>query len=339
MRAVTIPKHGQPSVLEVREYPDPTPGAGEVRIAVRAAGLNFAEISARQGLYPDAPKPPCVVGYEVAGLVDAVGSGVTQFREGDRVLAMTRFGGHASSVVAPIATVFPMPAKMSFAEGAALPVNYLTAHHMMFYLGTVHPRSTLLVHAAAGGVGTAVLQLAKLVDGLTTFGTASASKHDYLRALGCTHPIDYRTEDYVQVVKEKTKGRGVDIVLDPMGGENWKKSWSLLAPAGRWVAFGFSAGIAGSSLSYLRVAMQAVKTPFVTPLAAMNDNKSLQGCNMGHLWDETTILEPQIRRLLELYESGVIKPHVDAEIPFDRAAEAHVMLEERKNKGKVVLVP
>ncbi len=339
MRAVTITKHGLPSVLEVREYPDPTPGPGQVRVAVRAAGLNFAEISARQGLYPDAPKPPCVVGYEVAGVVDAVGPGVTAHREGDRVIAMTRFGGHASSVVAPAANTFAMPAKMSFAEGAALPVNYLTAHHMLFHLGTVHPRSSLLIHAAAGGVGTAVLQLVKPIEGVVTYGTASASKHDYLRALGCTHPIDYRNQDYVEVVKEKTGGRGVDIVLDPMGGENWKKSWALLAPAGRWVAFGFSAGLEGSSLSYLRVAMQAIRTPFVTPLAAMDQNKSLQGCNMGHLWDEASILDPQVRRLLELYEAGVIKPHVDAEIPFDRAAEAHMMLEERKNKGKVVLIP
>jgi NADPH:quinone reductase-like Zn-dependent oxidoreductase len=339
MRAVTIPKYGPPSVLEVREYPDPTPGPGQVRIAVRAAGLNFAEISARQGLYPDAPKPPCVVGYEVSGVVDAVGEGVTAHREGDRVLAMTRFGGHASSVVAPAINTFPMPASMSFAEGAALPVNYLTAHHMLYYLGTVHPRSTLLVHAAAGGVGTAVLQLVRRVEGVVTFGTASASKHDYLRKLGCTHPIDYRTQDYVEVVRSLTGGRGVDLVLDPMGGDNWKKSWSLLAPAGRWVAFGFSAGIEGSEVSYLRVAMQALAMPFISPLKAMDQNKSLQGCNMGHLWDESTILVPQVERLLQLYEQGVIKPHVDAEVPFERAAEAHAMLEGRRNKGKVVLVP
>jgi synaptic vesicle membrane protein VAT-1 len=310
-----------------------------VRIAVRAAGLNFAEISARQGLYPGAPKLPSIVGYEVSGVIDALGSGVTNFAEGDRVVAMTRFGGHASSVVVPTQTVFRMPAAMSFAEGAALPVNYLTAHHMLFYIGTVHPRSSLLVHAAAGGVGTAVLQLVRPIPEVTTFGTASASKHDYLRALGCTHPIDYGTEDYAAVIKAKTNGRGVDIVLDPLGGEHWKKSWALLAPAGRWVAFGFSAAMQGSSLNYLRVAAQAIRTPFVTPLGAMDENKSIQGCNLGNLWDEPTILEPQVRRLLELYEAGVIKPHVDAEVPFDRAAEAHIMLESRKNKGKVVLVP
>jgi len=339
MRAITIPKNGPPSVLEVREYPDPTPKDGEVRIAVRAAGLNFAEISARQGLYPDAPPLPSVVGYEVAGIVDAVGPGVTRHKEGDRVLAMTRFGGHATLVVVPEAMAFTMPVQMTFSEGAALPVNYLTAHHMLFQIGTVLPGSSLLIHSAAGGVGTAVLQLIRPIKNVISFGTASASKHDYLRALGCTHPIDYRTDDYFDIVKEKTNGRGVELVLDPLGGSNWKKSWNLLAPAGRMVCFGFSAGIEGDRLSYLRVATQAMQMPFITPIKAMNDNRGLQGVNMGHLWNEGHILEPQIRRLIELYEQGVVKPHVDAEVKFDRAAEAHEMIESRRSKGKIVLIP
>ncbi|MFO0728350.1 MAG: medium chain dehydrogenase/reductase family protein [Myxococcota bacterium] len=339
MRAVTITKHGAPSVLKVLEHPDPEPQAGEIRVEVKAAGLNFAEVSARQGLYPDAPKPPCVVGYEVAGLVDKVGAGVTKFAVGDRVLAMTRFGGHASSVVVKEAFAFKMPAAMSYAEGAALPVNYLTAHHMLFQIGTVHPNSTLLIHMAAGGVGTAVLQLVQKIPGLVTIGTASASKHDYLRKLGCTHAIDYRTQDYVEEVKKLTNGRGADLILDALGGEDWKKSWALLAPAGRMVAFGFANGISGSKLSMFRVMTQAARMLFVTPLSAMDQNKSLQGCNMGHLWDEAQLLTPQIARLIELYEQGIVRPHVDAEVPFEQAAEAHEMLEGRKNKGKVVLVP
>lgn len=339
MRAVTITKHGPPSVLAVREYPDPEPKEREIRVDVRAAGLNFAEVSARQGLYPDAPKVPCVVGYEIAGVVDKLGPGATRFQVGDRVLAMTRFGGHASSAVVTEEMAFKMPEKMSFAEGAALPVNYLTAHHMLFHIGTVHPKSTVLIHMAAGGVGTAVLQLLQQVSGVTSFGTASASKHDYLRQLGCTHPIDYHTQDYVEEVKKLTHGRGVDIVLDALGGEDWKRSWELLAPAGRLVVFGFANGISGSRLSIFRVVTQAARMLFVTPLKAMDQNKSLQGCNMGHLWDEQAMLTPQIARLIELYERGVVRPYVDAEIPFDRAAEAHELLEGRKNKGKVVLVP
>lgn len=339
MRAVVITRHGPSSVLRVEERPDPSPGAGEVRVDVRAAGLNFAEVSARQGLYPDAPKPPCVVGYEVAGVIDAVGEGVTDRAIGDRVLAMTRFGGHASKVVIPASMAFVMPEAMSFAEGAALPVNYLTAHHMLFHLGNVPPGSSLLVHMAAGGVGTAVLQLIRPIADVVSFGTASKAKHEYLRGLGCTHPIDYNTEDFVAVVRQHTKGRGVDLVLDPVGGGYWKRSWASLAPAGRMVAFGFAAGVEGSTRSYLRVVREIMKMPLITPLGAMDTNKGLQGCNMGHLWDEQRILQPQVRRLLELYTQGVVRPHIDAEVPFDRAGEAHEMLEQRKNKGKVVLVP
>lgn len=339
MRAVTIPRFGPASVLEVRESPDPVPGEGEVRIAVRAAGLNFAEVSARQGLYPDAPKPPCVVGYEVSGVIDAVGPGVKARKVGDRVLALTRFGGHASSVVVPEDYSFPMPEAMSFAEGAALPVNYLTAHHMLFHIGTVHPGSTVLVHMAAGGVGTAALQLLSTVPRVTTIGTASASKHEHLRKLGCTHPIDYRNQDYVEEVQRITGGRGADIILDALGGPEWKKSWSLLAPAGRLVAFGLANAISGSTRNIFHVGAQLLQMPLIHPMKAMSENKSLQGCNMGHLWDQLDLLLPQVKRLIQLYEEGVVRPHIDAELPFDRAREAHLRLEERKNVGKVVLVP
>lgn len=339
MRAIYIPRHGPASVLEVREAPDPVPGEGELRIDVAAAGLNFAEVTARQGLYPDAPKPPCVVGYEVAGTVDAVGEGVTDVAVGDRVLAMCRFGGHASKVVVTEPLCFPIPETMPFADAAAIPVNYLTAHHMLFHIGAVHPNSTILVHMAAGGVGTAVFQLLSTVEGITSFGTASAPKHDYLRNLGCTHPIDYRSEDYVKVVKERTDGRGVDIILDPLGGPDWRKSWDLLAPAGRLVAFGFANVISGNKRNMFHVINQAVRTPFFTPMGAMNDNRSLQGVNLGHLWGEVQVLRPQMQRLIALYTEGVVKPHVHAEVPFDRAAEAHLMLEDRKNLGKVVLTP
>jgi len=339
VKAVTIPRHGPPSVLEVREYPDPKPGPGEIRVAVEAAGLNFAEVTARQGLYPDAPKPPCVVGYEVAGTVDAVGDGVDASKVGERVLAMSQFGGHASSVVVSEDFAFTMPESMSFVDGAAIPVNYLTAHHMLFYIGPTHPGCSVLIHMAAGGVGTAVLQLLKTVEGVTSFGTASARKHDYLRELGCTHPVDYRTLDYAAEVDKLTKGRGVDIVLDPLGGPDWKKSWNLLAPAGRFVAFGFANVIAGEKRNLFHVISQAVRIPRFTPMAAMDDNRTMQGVNLGHLWDEIDIMRPQLRRLCELYEEGVVKPTIHAEVPFSEASEAHAMIHRGENRGKIVLIP
>src|SRR4051794_35707497 len=240
MRAVWITKAGGPEVLAVRECPVPQPGRGEVRIAVRAAGLNFAEIMARQGLYPDAPRPPCVVGYETAGVVDALGEGVREFSVGTRVLALTRFGGHADTVCVPVPQVRAMPDGMTFEEGAALPVVYVTAYHLLFRVGWLRPGASVLIHMAAGGVGLAALQLCRTVPGVVTFGTASAAKHALLRDYGCRYPIDYRAVDYAAEVRKITNGKGVDLVLDPLGGEDWKKGYDLLRPAGMLCAFGFA---------------------------------------------------------------------------------------------------
>src|SRR5574337_450707 len=215
MRAVWIPRTGGPEVLEVRETPDPVPRPGEVRVRVRAAGLNFAEVMARQGLYPDAPRLPCVMGYEVAGVVDAVGEGVREPAAGTRVLALTRFGGHAEAVCVPAQAAFPMPEAMSFEEGAALPVNYVTAWHMLFRVAALRPGETVLVHIAAGGVGMAALQLCRTVPGVVTIGTASAGKHEAIRREGCHHPIDYRAADWEAEARRITGGKGVDVVLDP----------------------------------------------------------------------------------------------------------------------------
>jgi synaptic vesicle membrane protein VAT-1 len=337
MRAVWITRHGPPDVLEVREAPDPEPGPGQVRIRVAAAGLNFADLSARIGLYPDAPKPPCVVGYEVAGRIDALGDGVTGVAEGDRVLAMTRFGGHADTVVVPVQQAAPMPESMPFDEGAGLLVTYLTAHHMLFVTGVVRPGSSVLLHMAAGGVGVATLQLLKLVPGVTIFGTASAGKHDLLRELGVAHPIDYRSTDYAAEVERLTEGRGVDLVLDPLGGKDWKKGYRLLKPAGRLVAFGFSNTVGGERRNLFKVVAEAARIPRFSPLSMMDKNRTVAGVNMGHLWEETELLRPQIEQLLRYYDDGTIKPMIDARFPLERAAEAHQYIHDRKNKGKVVL--
>ena len=217
MRQIWSTKAGPPEVLAVREAADPEPGPKEVRIRVRAAGINFADLMARVGLYPDAPKIPCVVGYEVAGVVDAVGKDVTRFRGGERVFGMPRFGGYTDTLCVNEAQAFRMPDAMSFEEGAALPVVYLTAHHMMLFTGHLRPRSRVLVHSAAGGVGLAAIQLAKTRD-CEIFGIASRSKHGFLKEQGVQHTID-NDADYASVVRAATGGRGVDLVLDPVGGK------------------------------------------------------------------------------------------------------------------------
>ncbi len=305
-------------MLEVREAPDPDPGPGEVRVRVRAAGLNFAEIMGRLGLYPDAPKPPCVLGYEAAGIVDAIGEGVTAPTVGARVVALSRFGAHADTLCVPAAQVVELPGAMGFEEAAALPVNYITAYHALFRV--------------------AALQLCRTVAGVVTFGTSSRAKHDAIRAEGCTHPLDYRAVDYESEVR-RIEPAGVDVVLDPLGGNDWRKGYRLLRPAGRLVVYGFANLASGERRSYLHAAVQLARTPIFTPLGLMNENKAVAGVNIGHLWGEMPLLREAMEALVRLYRDGQIRPHVDQAFPFERAAEAHRRMQGRQNVGKILLVP
>jgi synaptic vesicle membrane protein VAT-1 len=339
MRAITIPRYGGPSVLEIREHGDPTPKEGEVRVRVEAAGLNFAEIMARKGLYPDAPKPPVVVGYEVAGVIDALGPGVTERAEGERVAALVRFGGHADVICVPSAQCFVLPDAMTFAEGAALPVNYLTAYHMLFQVSRVKAGDIVLVHMAAGGVGTAVLQLCRNLHDVTTIGTASAAKHDYVRGHGCDHVIDYRSKDYVEEVRALTNGRGVDVVLDALGGADWRKGYDLLRPSGMLVAFGWANMSTGSTRNLFKVLRQLTTVPKWSPMQLMDANKAVAGVNLGHLWGEIAMIRKQGEALVALYRDGTIRPHVDEVFSFEDAARAHEKLESGKSVGKIVLTP
>ncbi|MCA9606433.1 MAG: zinc-binding dehydrogenase [Myxococcales bacterium] len=339
MRAVWIRKHGGPQVLEVRETEDPTPGPGQVRVRAKACGLNFAEVSARQGIYPDAPKPPCIVGYEGAGLVDAVGDGVDDLPNGTRVMFISQFGGHADTVVVGRHQVVPIPDAMSFEDAAAMPVNYLTAHQMLFRVRRLAPGDKVLVHAAAGGVGTAALQLCRTVEGVTTFGTASASKHDHLRAQGCDHPIDYRSEDYVAAVRAITGGQGIDCVLDALGGADWKKGYSLLAPGGVLICFGLANASKAGTRSLLKVAGQILSVPRYNPIALMGDNRAVAGVNLGAMWQYHDHIQDGLQTLVRYWEAGQAKPHIDSTFPFEQAGEAHGRLEHGKNVGKVLLIP
>jgi NADPH:quinone reductase-like Zn-dependent oxidoreductase len=339
MQAIYIRKHGGPEVLEVRQLPDPQPSAGQVRVKVHAAGLNFAEIAARQGLYPDAPKPPCVVGYEGAGVVDALGSGVATPAIGTRVLFLSHFGAHASSVCVPANYTFALPDSMSFEHGAALPVVYLTAYHVLFAIARLRRGEHVLVHMAAGGVGTAVLQLCRTVPDVVTYGTASASKHDYLRAQGCSHPIDYRSDDYAVEVRRLTNGRGVDFVLDPLGGRDWRKGYDLLKPCGMLIAYGFANTTTVGRRNLLRVLNEAMRAPWFNPISLMSDNRAVAGVNMGHLLGEQELLSTALNAIIDLYRDKNIEPHVHKTFPFSRAAEAHGELEHGRNIGKVLLTP
>ena len=287
MRQIWIPKAGPPEVLEVREAPDPHPSAGEMRIRVEASGVNFADIMGRLGLYPDMPRLPVVPGYEVAGRVDEAGAGVDERWVGRDVFAMTRFGGYADVVCVPEAQVFQRPAAMSAEEGASIPVNYLTAWQLIVAMGGLKAGETVLVHSAGGGVGIAATQIAKHI-GAKVIGTASAGKHAELRALGVDHLIDYRTEDFEVRAREITGGRGVELILDAVGGDLLKKGYRLLAPTGRLGIFGASSAATGKGAGYLGMASMLMKTPWVqfNPLSLMNANKGVFGVNLGHMWGE-----------------------------------------------------
>jgi NADPH:quinone reductase-like Zn-dependent oxidoreductase len=339
MRAIWITRAGGPAALEVRETADPEPAAGEVRIRVRAAGLCFADVMAAQGLYPDAPKPPCVVGYEVAGVVDALGPGAAGHAAGERVLALVHFGGHADVVCVPAEQVFGIPDGMSFEEAAAIPLNYLTAYHLLFRVACIRPGERVLVHMAAGGVGIAVLQLCRTAGEMVTFGTASAAKHEVLRAEGCTHPIDYHAVDYAAEVRRLTGGEGVDVVLDPLGGRDWRKGLKLLRPCGRLVAFGFANLASGQRRNPAHVAAQALGIPLLTPLQLMTHNRTLSGVNLGHLWEETAILREELHAVLALWNAGSLQPRIDTVFPFTEAAAAHRRILQRQNIGKILLIP
>jgi len=336
MRALVNTRYGGPDVLQVQERPDPLPGPGQVLVRVKRAGLNFADISARVGLYPDAPKPPMTVGYEVAGTVEALGAGVTGFEPGARVFAMTRFGGHASHVVVDAAFVQHLPDSLSFDEGAALPVNYLTAYHMLFYVAPIQPGMKVLIHMAAGGVGLSAIQLCRTVKDIEIFGTSSASKHAFLRQAGVHHPIDYRTVDYEAEVLRLTGGKGVHRVLDALGGNDWSKGYRLLRKGGHLVCFGFANMVQTEKRNLLNVAKQYLAMKSYSPFKLLNDNKGVSGVNLGHLWDERELLAGHLAALIALAKQGQIKPVVDLVVPLSRAAEAHARVQERKNVGKVI---
>lgn len=337
MRALVITKHGPPEVLQVQDRADPEPGPGQVRVRVRAAGINFADLMARVGLYPDSPKPPCVVGYEIAGEVESVGEGVDGVSPGDRVMGGTRFGGHAELAVTGADALQPLPEGWSYEEGAALPVNYATAYAGLIRYGALREGERVLIHAAAGGVGIAAVQIAKL-SGAEVYGTASASKHDACRGFGVDHPIDYREHDFVEEVRRIAgEDHPLDLVMDGIGGRSFKKSYSLLRAGGRLVCFGAAGLVSGDRRDIPRTLRTLAQSPRFSSLKLASESKGVIGLNMLRLWDSGRSLDEYAAPLREWIEQGAIRPVIAESFPLERAADAHRFMQERKNTGKVLL--
>jgi NADPH:quinone reductase-like Zn-dependent oxidoreductase len=332
MRAVVITRHGPPEVLQVKEWPEPLLRGGQVMIDVRAAGINFADVMARLGLYPDAPKPPCVVGYEVAGTVAELGEGVEGFSVGDRVVAPVRFGGYAERAAANADGVVSLPDAIGFEEAAAIPINYATGWEALIRAGNLQPGERVLIHSAGGGVGIASTQIAKR-KGAEVWGTASPGKHDAIRGFGVDHPVDYTTDGWQRDVPK------FDLVMDALGGASFRRSYKLLRAGGRLVCFGAANVVSGESRNLMAAARTALLMPRFHLIKQMSDSKAVIGLNVLTLWDELGTAERWAAPLTEMLADGTIQPVVAQAFPFERAPDAHRFISERRNVGKVVLTP
>lgn len=341
MRAVVVRRYGPPEVFELQQLPDPQPKPGEVLIRAKAIGVNFADLMQRMGIYPNTPKPPFIPGLEVAGVVDkAAELGAEEhaeiLRPGDAVVALTNFNAYAEWIAVPAGSVYRLPAGMGFNDGAAIPVNYLTAYEAIVTMGNMQPGQRILIHGAAGGVGTAAVQIAR-ARGLFVFGTAGPAKQEYLRKIGVQHAIDYEKADFAEVIGKYAPG-GVEMVMDPIGGKSWRKSYECLAPTGRLVAYGFSvaAGPNGKT-DRVRSARALMQTPKFNPLDLMKKGAAVIGVNLSQARLRGDHLHREMDEIFRLYAAGKIKPMISKAFPLDQAAAAHHYLQERKNQGKVLL--
>ena len=337
MRAAVLPRRGGPEVFEIQDRPEPPLGPGRLRIRVRAAGVNFADLMARQGLYPDAPDLPAVLGYEVAGEVEQVGERVEAYAPGDRVMAATRFGGYAESVSVSERDVLALPEGWSFEEGAACPVVYGTAYASLVSFGNVRAGERVLIQAAAGGVGIAATQIAKLL-GAEIYGTASGAKHAAIRELGVQHPIDYRATDFADEVRRIAgEDAPLDLIVDGIGAASWKRGYELLRPGGRLVMIGASSFVTGEKRNLAKAAANLARVPRFNPIRMSSESRAVIGLNMLRLWDARGSLDEWIEPLAQWLDQGLLRPVVSQTFPLERVADAHRFIGERRNIGKVVL--
>ena len=336
MRQIWIPRAGDTDVLEVRELPDPRPAEGEVAIEVRNSGINFADIMARMGMYFDPPSIPCVPGYEVSGVVEEAGIGVRDVRPGDRVMAITRFGGYSTRVCVPEEQVLPLPERMDFESAAALPVAYLTAYLVLFTLGGLSEGERVFVHSLGGGVGLAALQLAATVGG-EVYGSASPHKHELLMKEGAAGVIDSSLRRIDEAVMRLTSGAGVHLILDSVGGRSIRMDRHMLSPLGRIVAYGISSSARSRKRSLSGLLRTVLSTPRFGLFGLINANTGILGLNLARLWGEISRLRCVLQRLIGLWEEGKIAPRVDRIFAFDDVGDAHRYVQERRNIGKVLL--
>ncbi|MFI5134916.1 MAG: zinc-binding alcohol dehydrogenase family protein [Chitinophagales bacterium] len=336
MKAIYLVHFGRPEVaFETREIPVPSPNENQVIVKVEAFGLNFADISARNGKYRDCPPLPCVIGYDVVGKVKAVGKNATTVKPGDRVAAMTRFGGYAEYVAADFRGVVKIPEDMPLTFAGAIAVQYCTAYYSCIECVNVHEGDFALVHAAAGGVGTALVQLLKH-NGAIVFGTCgSDEKIKYLKSLGVDHPINYRTTDYKNEIIKAIGSKKLDFVFDSVGGKYVRDGIKLLDAGGKLVSYGASQIMGGNLFSKIKIGWQF---GIYHPAVFLINSKSLIGVSILRLADhKPQVIQRCLESVVELFNEGAIKPAGGLEFPVEKLGEAHLAVEERKTMGKVMV--
>ena len=324
MRAVVVDRLMDPSELSVREVPDPTPRAGTLLVEVRAAGCNFFDLLMVQGRYQVKPPLPFVPGAEVAGVVRAVGEGVRGFAPGERVFGTAGLGGFAELALLPAGAAWRLPEGMSFDEGAALPIIYPTSYAGLVHRAALRPGEDLLVHAAAGGVGIAAVQIGKALGARVLATAGGAEKVAIALREGADFGIDYEKEDFVARVMELTGGKGADVIYDSVGGDVFEKSLKCIAWNGRLLVIGFASG----------------KIPSVQANRILLKNIAVTGLHWGaHAQKEPETVPKVFDALLALHREGKLRPVIFARYPLERVAEALAALGGRKSYGKVILSP
>jgi synaptic vesicle membrane protein VAT-1 len=339
-RRVVFARHGEVDVLALESFEPSAPSPTQIAIDVAYAGVNYADVLARRGFYKWAPPLPTCVGFEVSGTVSAIGTDVREHRIGDRVAAVVRFGGYADRVLVDAPRAWKLPDSMPLEHGAAIPAVYLTAWQSLFEVARVRAGETLLTQAVAGGVGLAALQLAKNA-GLSVLGTASRpDKLEFARQHGLDHGIDYAREDFATAVLRITNGRGVDVVLDSLGGEGLRKGYRCLARGGRLVTIG-AAQVAPTSkadvIGLLRAGLELVRGGVFHPFQLIEDNRAIAGVQVLLLWDDLPRLDRGMHHLFMQYEAGIIRPSIDDIVGLPDAGRAHQRLQSRASRGKLLL--
>jgi synaptic vesicle membrane protein VAT-1 len=334
MRVAEIARFGGPDVFRIVERPSRPLLAGEVRIKVSASGINFADIQMRMGLYPEAPRVPFVPGFEAAGVIAETAPDVTGFHIGERVLALSRFGAYADELVLPAFQVRPTPRRLSDVEAAAIPVAFMTAWIALYEMGRVREEDLVLVPGAAGGVGSAAVQLAARAGARVVGVVGSAAKKDAVRGLGAEKVFTYEELAAVPAEREYT------FILEARGGKQLRESLRRLAPGGRVLSYGVSSIVKGPRRSLIRALAGIAQSPLFTPIGLAMGNTGVFGVNLLKFFESdigTALLIRALDGVLDAFAEGKLKAMVGKVFPLDQAGKAHAYLQSRKSIGKVVL--